>query len=78
MAEFSLEQYRGVPCGKLSGGNKRKVCAATSMLGKPDLILLDEPSSGMDPSTRRIVWKVIGNCARKGEYVCTYELYLFP
>ena len=69
MREFALEQYRGVPCGKLSGGNKRKVCAATSMLGRPDLILLDEPTSGMDPATRRIVWKMIGACAKRGKYI---------
>ena len=69
MKEFALEQYRGVPCGKLSGGNKRKVCAATSMLGRPDLILLDEPTSGMDPATRRIVWKMIGACAKRGKII---------
>lgn len=79
MKEFALEQYRGVPCGNLSGGNKRKVCTATAMLGRPDLILLDEPTSGMDPATRRIVWKMIGSCAKRGrifiKLLSTYSLF---
>ncbi|XP_015768993.1 PREDICTED: ATP-binding cassette sub-family A member 5-like isoform X2 [Acropora digitifera] len=51
----------------ISGGTKRKVCFANAMLGDPDLLLLDEPSSGMDPSARRFFWNTIsknvkGNC----------------
>lgn len=68
LKEYSMEKYRCVPCGHLSGGNKRKVCAATSMLGRPELILMDEPTSGMDPSTRRLVWKNIGTVLKKGKH----------
>ena len=74
MKEFTLEQYRSVPCGNLSGGNKRKVCTATSMLGNPKLILMDEPTSGMDPATRRLVWKNIGNAVKKGRLHNKYKL----
>ena len=63
---FCLEPYMKVSCGHLSGGNKRKVCTATSLLGRPDLILMDEPTSGMDPSTRRLVWRNIENAVKQG------------
>ena len=64
--EFCLEPYLKVACGHLSGGNKRKVCTATALLGRPDLILMDEPTSGMDPGTRRLVWRNIENAVKKG------------
>lgn len=43
----------------LSGGTKRKVSFAMAMLGDPQLLLLDEPSTGMDPSARRFLWNTI-------------------
>merc|ERR1711915_185886 len=69
LKQYSMEQYRHVPTGHLSGGNKRKLCAATSMLGAPDIILMDEPTSGMDPSTRRLVWSNIENMVKKGQSI---------
>merc|ERR1719199_1564909 len=45
--------------GTLSGGNKRKLCVAMSMIGNPEIVLLDEPSAGMDPEARRFMWNVI-------------------
>ena len=74
LREYSMEQYRNVPTGHLSGGNKRKLCAATSMLGAPDIILMDEPTSGMDPSTRRLVWNNIQNMVKKGKD-CKSRIY---
>merc|ERR1719217_712015 len=43
----------------LSGGNKRKLVVALAMIGDPEVILLDEPSAGMDPEARRFMWDVI-------------------
>jgi ATP-binding cassette subfamily A (ABC1) protein 1 len=45
--------------GTLSGGNKRKLCVAMALIGDPQLVLLDEPSAGMDPKARRFMWSVI-------------------
>lgn len=40
----------------LSGGTKRKLCFAMSMLANPKVVLMDEPSTGMDPKTKRFMW----------------------
>jgi ATP-binding cassette subfamily A (ABC1) protein 3 len=45
--------------GNLSGGNKRKLSVGISLIGNPPIILLDEPSNGMDPEARRFMWAVI-------------------
>jgi len=45
----------------LSGGNKRKLQTAIAILGNPLIILLDEPSAGMDPAARKFMWKVVSN-----------------
>ena len=43
----------------LSGGNKRKLSVAIALIGKPRLILLDEPSTGVDPDARQHMWQTI-------------------
>jgi ATP-binding cassette, subfamily A (ABC1), member 3 len=44
---------------KLSGGNKRKLSLGIALIGNPELVLLDEPSSGMDPLAKRTMWKTL-------------------
>ena len=44
---------------KKSGGNKRKVSSAIAFIGRPSVVILDEPTTGMDPSARRYLWTVI-------------------
>ncbi|KAJ3112675.1 hypothetical protein HDU96_004305 [Phlyctochytrium bullatum] len=44
---------------ELSGGNRRKLSLAIALIGAPDVVILDEPSTGMDPSSKRKMWKVI-------------------
>jgi len=45
--------------GRFSGGNKRKLMVACSLIGNPKAILLDEPSTGMDPEAKRFMWNSI-------------------
>ena len=59
--EMSLQEHRLKPAGTLSGGNKRKLSVAIAMIGNPPIILLDEPSAGMDPEARRFMWSVVAN-----------------
>lgn len=58
---MDLVEYRDKCSGTLSGGNKRKLSVAMSILGNPPIILLDEPSAGMDPQARRFMWSVVEN-----------------
>jgi len=56
---LNLADHRLKPAGTLSGGNKRKLSVAMATLGNPPIILLDEPSAGMDPEARRFMWTVV-------------------
>ena len=65
--EMALTEFTNKIAGRLSGGNKRKLSVAISMLGNPPIILLDEPSTGMDPEARRFMWSVIHKMSTKGK-----------
>ena len=65
--EMSLGEFTYKISGRLSGGNKRKLSVAISMISNPPIILLDEPSTGMDPEARRYMWSVIHRMSTKGQ-----------
>ena len=60
---MNLEEYQDKLSGTLSGGNKRKLSVAMAMIGNPNIIFLDEPSTGMDPKARRFMLKIISRIA---------------
>ena len=51
--------------GKLSGGQRRRIDIARALLHKPKILILDEPTTGLDPQTRNILWRVIDNLRKK-------------
>jgi ABC-type multidrug transport system ATPase subunit len=61
--KLGLQLHRKKASGTLSGGNKRKLSVAIAIVGNPPIILLDEPSAGMDPEARRYMWSVIARIA---------------
>ncbi|KUF75756.1 ABC transporter A family member 1 [Phytophthora nicotianae] len=59
MEQLNLTAFEDKLAGSLSGGNKRKLSVAIAMIGSPRILFLDEPSTGMDPVSRRFMWDVI-------------------
>jgi ABC-type multidrug transport system ATPase subunit len=57
--QMELRPHRYKLACRLSGGMKRKLCVAISLIGDPAVVLLDEPSAGLDPKSRRNLWDVI-------------------
>ena len=53
ISDMVLDDYKHQKAGSLSGGNKRKLVIAMSLLAAPEMVFLDEPSAGMDPEARR-------------------------
>ncbi|GAB9477447.1 Abc transporter a family member 1, partial [Globisporangium polare] len=65
--QMNLSSFDGKLAGSLSGGNKRKLSVAIAMIGNPKIIFLDEPSTGMDPVSRRFMWDVIANISTRSK-----------
>ena len=61
---MNLTEHRKKPAGTLSGGNKRKLSVAMAIIGNPPIILLDEPSAGMDPEARRFMWSIVASISQ--------------
>jgi len=71
-----LREKRDVRCKNLSGGQKRRVDLALGLVGDPDLIFLDEPTTGLDPQGRRQIWDVIREFTALGKTVLLTTHYL--
>ncbi|KAF4789589.1 Retinal-specific ATP-binding cassette transporter [Turdus rufiventris] len=67
--KLGLPMYADQLAGTYSGGNKRKLSTAIALIGCPPLVLLDEPTTGMDPQSRRLLWDSIVGVLRDGRAV---------
>ncbi len=65
-SQFALEQFRHNLAGSLSGGQKRRLALAAATIHKPRLLLLDEPTSEVDPNTRRVFWDELFTMCQEG------------
>lgn len=71
LGEFEDRLYR-----KLSGGQKRRAQFAMAVIGQPELLFLDEPTTGLDPEARRAIWRVVRALAERGTTIILTTHYL--
>jgi ABC-2 type transport system ATP-binding protein len=66
LAEVSMEEFRGRLVNRLSGGQRARVSLAAALLAEPDLLVLDEPTVGLDPVLRRDLWELFHGLTERG------------
>jgi ABC-2 type transport system ATP-binding protein len=66
LGEVSLEDFRGRLVNRLSGGQRARVSLAAALLAEPDLLVLDEPTVGLDPVLRRDLWDLFHGLTERG------------
>ena len=71
-----LEQKRSARVGTLSGGQRRRLDLALALVGDPDLIFLDEPTTGFDPAARRNAWELVDRLRRLGRTIILTSHYM--
>jgi len=76
IAELGLIPETNRRVGTLSGGQRRRILIGLALLGRPLLLVLDEPTTGLDPSSRRAVWKVIRRAVAEGATVILSTHYM--
>jgi len=76
LREVLLDDSAGVLFENLSGGQKQKMGLALSLVNSPELLFLDEPTTGLDPNARRAIWEVIRDLQTKGKTVILTTHYL--
>uniref|UniRef100_A0A8C6FVB6 ABC transporter domain-containing protein n=1 Tax=Moschus moschiferus TaxID=68415 RepID=A0A8C6FVB6_MOSMO len=69
MQALNLESYADKYIYTYSGGNKRRLSTAIALMGKPSVIFLDEPSTGMDPVARRLLWNAVTRTRESGKAI---------
>jgi len=76
LALVGLEEKRGAWTSKLSGGQKQRLAVACALVNRPDLLFLDEPTTGLDPQSRRQLWEIIGAFRAAGGTVLLTTHYM--
>src|SRR5262249_24890843 len=73
---FNMEKFPHRLAGRLSGGMKQKLALACALIAEPQILLLDEPTTGVDPVSRREFWDTLSNLSLKGMTIVIATPYL--
>ena len=76
MRQVSLEDKSAAWVSKLSGGQKQRLAVACALVGDPELLFLDEPTTGLDPQSRRQLWEIIRALRARGRTVLLTTHYM--
>jgi len=76
VARVSLEEKARSYVSKLSGGQRQRLAVACAIVGDPELLFLDEPTTGLDPQSRRQLWDIINNFRASGRTVMLTTHYM--
>jgi len=76
LAELQLSEKADAMVGKLSGGQRQRLAVATALVGNPKILFLDEPTTGLDPQSRRQLWDLIRAFQRRGGTVLLTTHYM--
>ncbi|MDY6764466.1 MAG: ABC transporter ATP-binding protein [Halobacteria archaeon] len=76
LEEVGITDAAGTRYQKLSGGQKRRVCVGASLVNDPEVLFLDEPTTGIDPAGRRSIWDLIEGLADEGTTVFLTTHYM--
>jgi ABC-2 type transport system ATP-binding protein len=71
-----LEEKRGARVGKLSGGQRQRLALACALVGDPQFLFLDEPTTGLDPQARRQLWELINQLKSSGRTILLTTHYM--
>ena len=76
IARVQLEEKQNARVGDLSGGQKQRLALACALVGDPDFLFLDEPTTGLDPQARRQLWELIEEFKRSGRTILLTTHYM--
>jgi lipooligosaccharide transport system ATP-binding protein len=76
LAEMSLDHKRDAPIGSLSGGMKRRLAFVRALLADPELLILDEPTTGLDPVVRHLLWAKVLSYRQSGKTILVTTHYM--
>ena len=76
LAQMQLEEKADAWVGKLSGGQRQRLAVATALVGNPKVLFLDEPTTGLDPQSRRQLWDIIRDFQQAGGTVLITTHYM--